>query len=215
VGRAAALIAVSLAVAGCGSKAPAAPMDLAVAADLAVSGDDLSIPTPTGDLELRITAYDPVAHTTTPVADGDTVGLILAPQGGHYLFLAFEARNVVDPQVAAVVDVYDGSTLIATSAQYPKLQPSASDPGLYLPDLSSYTSIWNANLCPDSSPDKDRFDVPYTLVGKLTENSTHRMATVTLTVTPTCPVLDDMGAHTQCVCECTKGWMPGLCPTTH
>jgi hypothetical protein len=154
-------------------------------------------------LELQIVRWDD--HELVPVADGAAIPLALAPQGGHFAFVAARVKNLEGADVemnALAVDDATG-TLIGAAVARPFMSSGAD--GWSDPEHETFTTLDMVQFCPRGvGLDLDGRDIKLTL--HVTEHSTSREADASVIIRPDC------AGSAACECECAADFRPGSCP---
>jgi hypothetical protein len=186
------------------------PRALLLASALAPGACGSAFPPPSGPITVTPGSYDSVKATLTDLAAGAAIDLIYPPQGGFVVFVGARVRNLTDGVVELRGRLLDATgALTAEDARTVAMRRDASDPFLWLPDLTSYTNVSNIPVCPSQSA-TDRFNVPFTLEVAVSEPSTGRSASGTVAVTTACRQLDPTQLA-LCRCECAGGFFLGKC----
>jgi hypothetical protein len=165
-------------------------------------------------LDVTLAMYSAQAMTLTVVNEGDAVDLVYPPQGGFVMFVGAQVRgldaNVADVALKGRLLDAAGTTALASDMRTVTMQPSASDPTTYVPDLRSYVDVANVTVCPSYFP-FDLFGQPYTLEIAVTELSTMRTGVSRHGVVPSCRQTD-AAMQNKCMCECAANYHIGKCP---
>jgi len=167
-------------------------------------------PPPGNPIAVVPTSYDPVAMTQSALADGGPLDLVRPPQGGFVLFLGAIARDVGDTTVTLHGALLDPSgSKLAEDTRTVSLVASPDDPTAFVPDLRSFTSVANVAVCP-STTTTDRFNQPFQVEVDVTEVSTRRTGSATVSVVPMCRQSDPTVLK-LCQCECAANYSPMKC----
>ena len=155
--------------------------------------------------------YDAAAMTLTDLVSGGPIDLVFPPQGGFVLFVGARVHGLDDGNVEMRARILDpgSQAVIAENKRVGTLQHDGADANGWIPDLRSFQNVPNVTMCPSTSS-SDLFDVPLTLDFTVTELSSQRTGTATLTVVPSCRQTDARQLA-LCQCECAAGWTPTKC----
>lgn len=178
---------------------------------LALVGCGGAAPSPGEPITVTPAGYDAAAMTLTDLASGGPIDLVFPPQGGFVLFVSGRVHNLGDGNVEMHARMIDpgSQALLAEDKRVVTLQRDAADASSWIPDLRSFQNVPNVTMCPSSST-TDRFDVPLTLELTVTELSSQRVGTATLSTVPSCRQTDPTQLA-LCKCECAANWTPTKC----
>lgn len=158
---------------------------------------------PLPPLELQVVRWEDGGQLL-PVASGDVVPLVNAPQGGHFLFVAARVRNLAGHDVDMFAEVEDAQTgeKINVAVARPFMITAAD--GWSDPEHETFTTLDMVQLCPMGvGLDLDGRAVKLTL--RVHELSTKRTAASSVEIRPAC------GDSPLCQCECAAEFQPGEC----
>jgi hypothetical protein len=162
---------------------------------------------PEQDLQIEILALR-VGAGSAPVAEGDTVDVIMPPQGGRVVFAGVRATNldVKGAQISGAIRDPESMHLML-DARTVNLEPT--DDGWAASVDEDISTFSNVPVCPNQWSSKDIFDQDYELVMTVTDKG-GRTATQTVTVRPMCAEPDLLQ---DCLCICKQGYVLGEpCP---
>ncbi len=154
-------------------------------------------------VQLKLTVRG-VDLTSTDIADGSRIPLILPPQGGRVVFVGASATNLSACGVTLTGSIRDTTTSqVRVDARTVNLQPTgdgwgASSDG----DISTFSNI---PLCPNQWASTDAFEHPFELTVTVKDPAGNK-ATKTISVTPFCA---EPTYAAECLCECQKGYVLG------
>lgn len=187
--------AIALLVAGCASPssgpAPAPPVDagaLSVAPGIfTVEGEPMKL-----------------------VADGDTVSLWNATQGGHVLLVGARVSGLSGTVATLRGRLRDPATdaIVAEESRTVALVPAGDGSGALVPDDTLRSQVANIAVCPDANG-RD-MQTPYVLELIVTDTYDGRSASVRRSVTPSCLGVPSFDLE-RCTCECAAGFVLGKC----
>lgn len=183
------------------------PVPRAVAAVLAALGlvpgcgeDEVEPP-----LELQVVRWVEPGGLE-PVPPGGEVPLALAPQGGHFVFVAARVRGLSSDRVRMNATLRDEATDTAISAAVARPAMAQAGDGWWDPEHETFTTLDMVQVCPRGvGLDLDGRGV--VLAVTVVEISTGREGTIEQVIRPVCA--GDDAAF--CTCECAAGYVPGGC----
>lgn len=212
---------------GCGSDPPEPDRDAAIdsgkiAADASMSPDGRDRDDASHDAlddddaprELVVLPAQFVAENVPlrMLAEGDSIDLWPAPQGGHVVLVAAKVRNLVGDTVLLRVRARypDTPFIVAEEARSVKMVPAPGEPGTMQPELETRTQVAHIPLCPDYDP-TDIVNRPLEFVVQVTSTAgeERQSGAVALHLYPTC----DPGTTDEpfCRCECSANYVLGKC----
>ena len=145
------------------------------------------------------------------LAEGDSIELWPAPQGGHVVLVAAKLQNFVGDM--AMLDVTaryaDTPFMIAREARVVKLVPVPGEPGTLQPELTTRTQVAHIPLCPDYDP-LDIVDQSLEFTVRVSPFGMEEpSATAVIHLRPTC-VAGKVDVP-FCRCECSANYTLGKC----
>jgi hypothetical protein len=156
-----------------------------------------------------------VEENTPPrlLADGDSIDLWKAPQGGHVLVISAQIEGVGGDTIKLQTRLRDPDTMaiVAEEGRTVVLQPVPGQDGRKEPDFRTRSQASHLPACPDYGT-RDIVDQPYLLEVEVTELYVipPRTGKATRKVIPGCA-----GSLTTdpdvCRCECTANYTLGRC----
>src|SRR5262249_28407664 len=154
---------------------------------------------------IAITARGPDG-VARPISDGDTVAMILPPQGGRVIFAGVRVTNVDPCAVTLSGALRDLSTMqIRLDARSINLTPIPGMAGFGESDDEDISTFSNIPVCPNQWSKTDVYGTTYELSVSVTDRD-KRTATTTAKVIPSCAEPDN---QTECLCICKGGYMLG------
>lgn len=198
-----ALVAATLALAGCSPKGNDAADAAPDTCPVGFLGDEAGAP----DFDFQILEAD---DTVAPLADGDSIPMILPPQGGRVVFVGVRATNVdgcglqltgairdlatqqvrVDSRTVNLTDTHDGYGVSGT--------PNT-------PVSAAIASFSNVPLCPNEWSSTNVYGTLYGLEVTIQDRG-GRTLTKKIHVTPECGEPDNLD---ECLCICATGYVLG------
>lgn len=185
-----------LATAACASDAPTEPPPIAGCTD-----PFLGDPSKPMDLEL---VYLGVDETTRPLNDGDSLPMIVPPQGGWVVFVAGLVSNV-DPCGATLKGVLRDPTSGAVRVDERTARLVATTDGRGGPADGDISTFANVATCPNQWAAQALPGNPIELTYSVTDRG-GRSAKKTITVIPECA---EIQYANSCKCQCKKDYVLG------
>ncbi len=144
--------------------------------------------------------------TLAPVADGGTLPLVAAPQGGEVLVVGVRALNVDGcPLTLSTSLALASSGLIAAFERRPVMLQPAADGWLEPKNPAGLANFANVPACPIAGLGQAVDGEPYVLTVQV-EDPAGRQAQASATVVPTCDASPD---PVTCRCLCSAGYVLG------
>lgn len=151
-------------------------------------------------LELQIVRWED--GELLPVGDGSTIPLVLAPQGGHFVWVAARVKNLSGRDVDMNAVAQDAATgmKIGEAVARPLMSPTPD--GFWDPEHDTFTTLNMVQICPHGAD--------FGLDGRLLD--------LTLQVKDVCSqqsgnasvqIRPDCGGDGQCECECDPDYAGG------
>lgn len=155
------------------------------------------------ELQMDVIALDARA-TSHPVKDGDTIDIIMPPQGGRVLFLGVRATNLSACGVQLSGTLRDPeSGRVMSETRTINLAPTGDGWGQSEDiDISTFA---NVGVCPNNWAARDIFDQDYEIVVQVKDRE-GRMAKQARKVRPVCGEKD---IEAECRCICKHGYVLG------
>lgn len=155
------------------------------------------------ELQAEIIALDAQA-TSHPVEDGDTIDIVMPPQGGRVLFLGVRATNLSACGVQLSGTLRDPeSGRIMSESRTINLAPA--DDGWGESDDLDISTFANVGVCPNNWSSKDIFDQEYEILVQVKDRE-GRMAMRSRKIRPACR---EAGVEAECRCICKHGYVLG------
>ena len=144
------------------------------------------------------------------VAEGDSVSLWNATQGGHVLLVGGRVSGLSGNVATLRGRLREVGTdaIVAEETRTVALVPASDGSGALESDDTLRSQVSNIAVCPDASG-RDML-APYVLELVVTDTYDGRTATVRRTVTPACDGVP-AGDVASCTCECAAGYVLGKC----
>ncbi len=163
-------------------------------------------------LEIVPGYYRTLNDGIVPLEDGGALPLRIAPQGGHYAFVAVRVKNVLIPEIEMTVRFYDALTkeLLVDETRNGALVPSADDPEWLEPADRARGSIVHVPVCPVETPPglyQRLLEIEFRVVDA---SPTKRSGAAWIRVTPDC-IVGTAYELSYCQCECALPYDPGKC----
>lgn len=148
-----------------------------------------------------------------PIDDGTTLSLRLPPQGGYVLWIGAEVSAVATPQLEIRGRLRSKATgiIIAEEARSIAVEPVVTDSNSVRPAPVSIRNVTNLPVCPNYG-DEEFLGLPLVLEVRVEDLSTDPpgLGVATRDVQLAC-----LGESTNCLCECSLGYVLGQCgPST-
>jgi len=138
--------------------------------------------------------------------EGDTVPMILPPQGGRVIFAGVVATNIDPCAVTLSGALRDLSTMqLRLDARTINLTPVPGKDGWGGSDEEDISTFSNVPVCPNQWSKTDLYGTPYELSISLTDRD-NRTAMRTMKVVPACAEPDN---QSECLCICKGGYVLG------
>ena len=159
------------------------------------------------DFDMLIVASD---YTVHPLSDGDTVPMMLPPQGGRVIFVGVRATNVCAKGVQLTGALRDPATnQVRVDSRTTNLVPTGDGWGVSAPlgemvsdDIASFS---NVPVCPNQWASTDLFGHAFGMEVTIADKE-HRGLTKKIDVTPAC---GEPSNAAQCMCICMAGYILG------
>ena len=190
------MLVVFAAAAVCGCSDPTPGTDAGASCGFGFLGDAEK------DIEL-VPLQRNAAGELVALSDGDTVDMILPPQGGRVVFVGARATNIDPCEVkinGVIRDTESGQVRFDTRVVNLSVTGEFGSSNAF--DIASFS---NVPLCPNQWSARNAFGVPYELTIRLTDRA-GREGEVTLQVTPECA---EPAYQKECLCICKQGYVLG------
>jgi len=151
--------------------------------------------------------YDPIAETLTPLDDGAQLHLQIPPQGGVVLFIGATVEGMGAVQAQLYGSLTLGGVSVGNDRRSSRFVRTAGGDAVE-PSLASSVGMANVPVCPDGA--LIAMGMKATLQVTVTEDSTGRSGSASLSVVPICQQSDPT-LRQFCACECAADFTPGKC----
>jgi hypothetical protein len=181
----------------------------------ACDGDDGPKTKPESDvvIPLDVLPADFVAENQPMkmLAEGDSIQLVAAPQGGHVIHVGARVRGLGSDTVNIRTRLRDPATnaIQTEEARDIVMRPVPGQPEWMEPDLRSVSQVTHIPACPNYDP-VTLLDAPWKLEVIIDEIDGRGLGSATVGVKPSC-AQTGAGPLKQCQCECEPSYVLGKC----
>jgi hypothetical protein len=188
----------------------------AVVAMAACSGGGIGTPQPQGCFvgdqaaaPMINLVHRTVEGTTTPVTDGDSLPLIVPPQGGEVLIVGVRALNIDGCPLTMATSLALTDGVVAAFERRPVTLQAAADGWLEPVNPAGLANFANLPACPIAGLDQAIDGESYRLTVEV-EDRGGRRTQASATIVPTCDAAAD---PVKCHCLCAAHYVLGSpCP---
>lgn len=148
------------------------------------------------------------------LADGDSVKLVAAPQGGHVIHVGARVRGLASDTVNIRTRLRDpkSDAIQIEEARDVVMRPVDGQPGWMEPDLRSVSQVTHIPACPNYDAVL-LLDSPWTLEVIIDEIEGPGLGSARVEVEPACEQSEG-DAVARCKCECEPNYVLGKCAAT-
>jgi hypothetical protein len=186
------------------------PVDVLVEREASFDGQKDTSAETSGDLlEVHPAQFTQESMPMRMLYDGDPVDLWSAPQGGEVVLFGAKVKHMSSEFADLKVRFRrpDTGLIVAEERRSVKMVPVPDEPGVFQPDISSFSQVANVPLCP-SIMAEGIVDLPFDVEVFVTALYTQPVETGTckVRVVARCPTGGE-----QCRCECGPNYYLGKC----